>query len=919
MPLVIPSQGKPHKGYATFTYNSKIGVITNLDGLFGTIGDKRLPQYMHGSTLNLAVSMSDKRGESGGWGLKPFNALARSFDHLYPGSTPWGLGVGDIVGMPNMMDVSAKNGMIYGEGFPGGDLVFLPTNDKRIRMLAHFLGISQPEERIPRISQETETPCCLWVAKTLAVPSVTRGVIGILCGSSSGIVSAYSIGTPGGRNQRLEKGELTARWLLSPGVPIIKVLADDSYNAERCHQNRIWAVALNALGEVFYLRHCPARAGVVEGPAEHFEEQQEVRAWRTGHTSEWHIVEQSHRMHRPFSPEDRDRPTYLANSVWQRGDSRRTSKAPSIQEYYAWISKSPLEIRGLFARWNMQRKMEVDFAGDDGLGAGENILVIDTETSDITDSGTILTRFTRRGLHIDLASSEATLTEKDDPAAAPTSEWRISNLVTGDLKSFNVTASTLDLSTFALTTASEDLAYKHTRKNEAQSAEQDAFSLDADRHSPLRIPGQRARFVAVGTDEGRVYLWNIRGTGPSTSSITNELTPVRVVHTDSLEISALALTSLYLVHGGDDGLVQVWDPLGSTMSPVRTISSALSGRALRQAQADPVTLIRGLSAIGAICLDPEPGNLRGIVAIRGTLRYWSYSTSSASKASAKKRRNFRAIRGVNSPGLGDGYPSGRRPDLRGVINAQLSARDVDTADELAAAKAHTKLAGRFGVDLLGEDASEEELLAYATMLSQEEEDQRAQKAAEKRLARDASEEDVEKHLMTLSEDDQEKWKFASWEERFEMAASPAATVTNGTPVMKPQQSEDDDLAQALELSLRQASNRSPSLPRASGSSSRSHLADAVDDDTAEAIARSLAQQTSSPYAMSPFSSPSPRPSIQGEDDIERAIRLSLQEAEGQEAKRRGSSFAEDDFPALSSSPRSSPPSRGWGKGKRSAW
>lgn len=927
LPLVAPSQGKLHKGYAIFTYASKVGIITTMGAKFGLMGDKRLPQYMHGSALNGAVSLSDRRGELAGWGLRQTDTNIRSFTDLYPGSTPWGLGAGDVVGMPNLMEVSTENGMLYAEAFPDGLITFLPTNEKRVKYLSPFLGIANHDQNIPRISQDVDTTCSIWLAKTLNVSRTTKGLVGILCGSSSGVVSAYSLGTPGGRDQRLDKGELTARWLLTPGVPIIKITADDNYNLERSQQGRIWAVAINALGEVFYMRDLPIRATIVDGPAEHFEANHEVRSWLTGRSTPWQLLLASQRQHRPFSPEDRGRPMYYPDAIWHNPDIADGQAATSMKALQAWISKSPLEMQGNFDGWDMQRQLEVDFAGDDGIGAGENIVVVRCGSEEDVDQTASMIRYTRIGQVTDLASSEATLTST--PTVSETaSEWRCSDLTFGRAKTCSITVTALDRSAYAMTTAADDVAAKTSRRNEEHAAKQSTFSLDVDKHSPFKIPGQRARFVAVGTGNGQVFVWDIRASGPSSASITNQITPVRVIQTDSPEISSLALTSLYLVHGGSDGLVQAWDPLGSTDGPIRTISSALSGRMLRQAQQDPITQTRGIWAAGAICLDPEPGNLRGIVALRGTLRYWSYSSSSASKPSAKtKRKIHRSARGLNSPTTGDGFTSGRRVDLKGLVNAELSARNIDEADKRADAKAHKRFAGRFGLDLLGEDASEEELIAYATMLSQEEEEQRAVQAAAKRVTRDSSEEEIEQHLQGLSEDDREKWRFASWDERFEMSASPAATVM-GTPAMRPKQEHmDDDIARALELSLRESRHTSASPSYAAASASKRHATagDEVDDDVAEAIARSLAQDEQPRAETSPFASPSPASNTryEAEDDLERAIRLSLEESGSSpstdKAARRGSSFADDDFPALSSSPQSSPPNSGWKKGKRRAW
>ncbi|MCJ1405412.1 hypothetical protein MMC11_008640, partial [Xylographa trunciseda] len=101
------------------------------------------------------------------------------------------------------------------------------------------------------------------------------------------------------------------------------------------------------------------------------------------------------------------------------------------------------------------------------------------------------------------------------------------------------------------------------------------------------------------------------------------------------------------------------------------------------------------------------------------------------------------------------------------------------------------------------------------------------------------------------------------------------------------------------------------------------MTDAVDDDVAEGIRRSLYPNYSRSLA-SPWASPK----LREEDELERAIRLSIESADNASSApartkdHRESSIDfgdEGDFPALSSSPQSSRPSGGrgavWGTGK----
>ncbi|KAG9565939.1 hypothetical protein KCV01_g20305, partial [Aureobasidium melanogenum] len=235
--------------------------------------------------------------------------------------------------------------------------------------------------------------------------------------------------------------------------------------------------------------------------------------------------------------------------------------------------------------------------------------------------------------------------------------------------------------------------------------------------SPADVPGQRARFIAAGTMMGSVLVWDTRASLPTSADVVNTLDPIRIIHTESPEISCIALSSLYLVHGGNDGLVQAWDVLASSLGPVRRLNSRFASRARRrlvQAQASVQGVGINLFAAGAICLDPDPTVLRGMVSIGTHLLYWSFSSSAADQYKSHKRRLRRADRGTNV--ANDRFANVGRGNMRGFIANEQLELERESAQEARQAE---HLAGRFGTELLGSDASEEELLAYAQMLSEE--------------------------------------------------------------------------------------------------------------------------------------------------------------------------------------------------------
>ena len=218
---------------------------------------------------------------------------------------------------------------------------------------------------------------------------------------------------------------------------------------------------------------------------------------------------------------------------------------------------------------------------------------------------------------------------------------------------------------------------------------------------------------------------------------------------------------------------------------------------------------------------------------------------------------------------GHGFMSGRRRGLKGVVDQELLMRRIEQEQQKIEAKQRARVAGRLRLDLLGEDVDEATMIVYAQLLSQEEQERKLQKATAKTLPYDAPPEEVEEHMCTLSEEELARFKFASWSKRFEMSTSGSSWISLESPSVttSPHVSGDNDPARALELSM-QENKLTPSLtpPRPSGSRTSP-----VDDDVAEGIRRSL-DSTHSRALASPWASSK----LREEDELERAIRLSLE-------------------------------------------
>ena len=894
-----PSRSGPsHSGNAQITYNSGLFTTVNhLQASYGTELNKRLPRFIHGADEIGAASSSDpSNGKADRWGsLDPHSFL--QFAERFPGDAQYGLGPGDVVGLPNPMDISQPYGMVQAEGSPGGLVYFRSTEEQRGRPLAFSRSYSSPDLGIPRLNASSETMCSIWIAKSSAVPTMTEGLVGILAGSSYGILTAYSLGTNTVGERRLERGEITARWVLSPGVPIIGITVDASFSAKRLAQKRIWIMVLNALGEVFYLTDIPSRK--VIGRSVKLDEQKlDELAWKTGRTVGWALVEPTRRHARsdPFKRSDFDG-SYSPRSSWDGMGLGKSQISAETKEIENFIKEKPKHFQKVCEGWDMRRRLEVDFAGDCGNDGGEAIAVCGCG---LDDNSVDFKRYTRcrldqstvNILYNDIVPSSPSPNANGGtsmfggsplPAVGDSSwsfcqispkrsgsthsndrsgskytidEWRVSKFSFGGLKSTQVTTTALDESTFATLTASEDPVLTLGGSSNTSSPLASPLGQTYTIGSAADVPGQRARFISAGTKLGTVLIWNFRALVSSNTEMTNTIHPVRIIHTDSPQISCLALTALYLVHGGNDGLVQAWDPLASHSQPIRTLNSRFSSRARRrlvQAEASVQGVGINFFAAGAVCLDPDPTVLRGMVSLGTHLRYWSYSSSAADQYKSGKRRIRRSERGSNQGG--DKFSGTGRGVLQDYIANERAELE---REKQARRKEQERLAGRFGVDLLGPDASDDEILAYATLLSEE--------AARNDEARRKSESE----------------------------GSVVLDSSSIAPNLSNDEEPDADVAEAIRLSLQEITE--PSQP-------------APDMQPRVDFALRYVKKKSSP------SSSPPRSSIVGGSNHqpeERASAYVLQLSLAEEASRRE---VEEDFPVLSKT--SSPPS-GNGKGKQRA-
>ena len=505
------------------------------------------------------------------------------------------------------------------------------------------------------------------------------------------------------------------------------------------------------------------------------------------------------------------------------------------------------------------------------------------------------------GIPPDSAGSGAAEAE-GGPEEQGSEEWLVTHYEVKPNFSGEITAAAADASTYAAMASFEDPLLNGS-----------GSSADgpATKQSTGEVPGRRARLFAVGTDTGAIYVWNMRATESRTA-----VKPLRCIQTDSPEISCLALSALYIVHGGSDGLVQAWDPLASILEPVRTLNAKSSGRVPRHiVNANPVLRQADYSAVGAIYLDPDPAVLRGVLSFGTFIRYWAYNSTHHGTGRKRRARHSDV----------HGRLASRR--LYGTVSGYIAAEEAELRREQAhRAKEQVRLRNRFGVGL--GDLTEEEAIKYAEMISQEsymQDEQRRFSASDTGSAADFGETASSAGSSMSSADTLTPEPSVSGRSQ----SGPSAL-----PVLE-EETEDDYEAQiqrAIRLSLMEGVNDAGQSPRGNSSgdyefpvtvkekkqkTGRRALSasppTSVGASEADTPVVQYAEASRGLSVAAAAAAPLSSPGINPDEDLELALRLSLEEEEARQATAAaaaavGLGIVADDFPPLS------PQGKGKGKG-----
>lgn len=920
-----PKSTSGRKAGAVLTYNSKLPwTISHLHAVFAN-GNKA-PKVISGTTDLGVGSVSDpSTGKVDRWGLDDPFAFAQ-LDEVFPSLELYGLGDGPAA-IHNVMDVSQPYGVLGGEGFPGGRVFYRAANDIRGRYLGEDSAIIDMAPEIPKIPELSEGVCSLWIAKSPAVPSMTQSIVGMMAGSSLGVVTAYALGYESSGVSRYSNGEMTARWVLSPGVPIVALKVDDNYNQRRKALKRVWAVALNALGEVFYLRDVPM------APVKRKKSYDDMTrtAWMVGRTAYWELVESTRRVARVDEfDKNAVRGTYSPRSPSFAMNLSKAQVVAEAREIEKFLRHSPSHFRKACEGWDMRRKLEVDFAGGDDSGSAEGVFVITcgfehgepaavtryarhvvaneaveeayTEVGDNQDDAKPTSEATTpKGFSLfggveeqaDAGSSSAYPTpasQPPTPAVADDSdktgqeEWSKSVFELKLKPNVEITVSAVDSSTYAVLAPFEDPLIT----GPATSTPSGSDTPITIRPSQGELPGRRARMLAIGTDTGAVYAWNMRAV-----ESREHVKPLRTIQTESPEISSLALSALCIIHGGSDSLVQAWDPLSSTIEPVRTLNAKSSGRLPRHiVNANPMLRQADYAAVRAIYLDPDSTILRGVLSFGTFIRFWTYNSTTQSLG--RKRRSHHS--GVH------GRLASRR--LGGNVSGYIAAEEAELHREQEhRAREEARLQRRFGVGLA--DLTEEEALKYAEMISQESfilDEQRRFSTSDTGSAADVG--DTASSAGSSSTND-------TPEPTNSGGLSPSASTL---PVLaeEPDDDYEEQIQRAIRLSLMEGVNDAGQSPRGNSSDYGFNVTVKEKKKKGKQVWASPSSSNVNTIVHTPttqFCDPSPGPTAANpradvDADLEMALKLSLAEEESRQEALAAAAAAGlgrvevDEFPAL---------------------
>ncbi|KAI8149261.1 WD40-repeat-containing domain protein [Fennellomyces sp. T-0311] len=199
-------------------------------------------------------------------------------------------------------------------------------------------------------------------------------------------------------------------------------------------------------------------------------------------------------------------------------------------------------------------------------------------------------------------------------------------------------------------------------------------------------PTRTTRILVTGDTAGTICVWD----GDATNIDEHRIRPLRVLHGHISPISALYVDACKIVSGSDDGWIRIWDPLSGVLVNV------LGNKIPKSAPIDrnDVSVMRVTSI--------QCDDYRGIATIGHQVKTWDFSPNKQMLNKRNLRKNVRA---------GAGEARKLHYEIKQEWKESAETMQQERKEREREAKELSKMT-------LG-GLSDEEMLAYAMMLSQE--------------------------------------------------------------------------------------------------------------------------------------------------------------------------------------------------------
>ncbi|KAK6539871.1 hypothetical protein TWF694_008710 [Orbilia ellipsospora] len=535
--------------------------------------------------------------------------------------------------------------------------------------------------------------------KTIRVPKAsgvfTEYGLGLVYTTSEGEVHMFGVDTsplaPGHEIHRTLELSRMAKWKISPRCALISVKVDNDYSPEKRALGRPWCVVQNIVGEIWTFSGDP-------NPPPQFQE--------SGLSEEEETVADLDRADNeiengPIGDDLSVMDHIERNAAWMRIRQELAAGYKAIRDAAADEEKRRIA-QHVQGHWTLMEGTRVerpisgfyldDLYRDTGLIVGDNeniqqlklpwVLEVDFGGYNVITFSTTSTEERRvQGFRYRLNTH---FTEKKPEL--PEAEILGSQAFAGSIDDWSKTR-------LRIPKSGEEIFDQGKNPQNITTITMDQSHLA--RTMPIspndNTVGGNARLLAVGTNHGRVLVFNIRGNPAKRSS--DLLTPMRVCKLPGTpNITCIAVTSLAVIVGANNGAISVFDPLGSSTEPVRKIVHAMTIDAKKDyfartsqygwGRTEQENTWQEETSAYRICVDPNARNWRGAAILGCNILYWDETDflnwQEADDLATRKRRRLEKVERLKAEQ--EEAAKNRRspkPPLGRVVPGSVPARHID--------------------------------------------------------------------------------------------------------------------------------------------------------------------------------------------------------------------------------------------------